>query len=117
MRDRFIFKILTPAQWRNFQLNEQFLGSPVDLEDGYIHMSRASQLKATLDKWYADHQHVTILEVDSQLINTGLKYEISRGGAEFPHLFAALPLKAIGNIWEISAKDRQYSLPSDLKAN
>ena len=113
MRDRFIFKILTLAQWSDFQLNEQFLGSPVDLDDGYIHMSRASQLKATLDKWYADHQHVILLEVDSQTINSELKYEMSRGGAEFPHLFAALPLKACLLYTSPSPRDkRQSRMPS-----
>jgi len=117
MRDRHIFKILTVEQWNKFKSEGAFQGSPVDLEDGYIHLSRASQIKATLDKWYGEYARIVILEIDSQRVDSDLKYEISRGGAEFPHLFTVFPLKAVGKIWEISPENGQYNVPLDLKAN
>jgi len=117
MKDRYIFKVLTPDQWATFQANKVFTGSPVDLADGYIHMSCAPQLKETMDKWYADQERVFILEVESGPIATDLKYEVSRGGAEFPHLFADLPLSAVGKVWDVSADVGSYTLPGNLKAN
>ena len=117
MRDRYIYKVMTSDQWQGFRESGQFMGSPVDLADGFVHMSRASQLKATLDKWYSDQGHVVLLQIDSAEIEADLKYEISRGGAEFPHLFAPLPLTAVGKTWDVSPKAGQYNLPEDLKAN
>lgn len=111
MRDRYIYKVLTPAQWAKFQDQGQFMGSPVDLADGFVHMSCASQLKETMDKWYADQQRVFILQIESSQIEADLKYEVSRGGAEFPHLFAAFPLTAVGKIWDVSPDAGRYRLP------
>ena len=116
-RDRYIFKALTPQQWAAFQNRALFTGSPVDLADGYIHMSCASQLKGTLDKWYADQKEVVLLQIDAQVVAADLKYEVSRGGAEFPHLYADLPMTAVRQVWVVSPDAGVYRLPSDLKAN
>lgn len=117
MADRYIFKVLTPTEWEGFQSAGVFKGSPVDLADGYIHMSCQPELKETLDKWYADQAQVYLLAVDSHVVQDDLKYEVSRGGAEFPHLFADLPLSAVGQVWQVSAEQGRYTLPMDLKAN
>lgn len=116
-RDRYIYKVLTLGQWRRFQTAGVFKGSPVDLADGYIHLSCAGQLKATLDKWYADQEEVALLQVTSADINSNVKYEVSRGGAAFPHLFADLPISAVGQVWLASPENGVYSLPEDLNAN
>jgi len=116
-RDRLIYKVLTKGQWNQFQRDGVFKGSPVDFADGYIHLSCASQLKVTLDKYYADQTDVTILQVDAMKISADLKYEVSRGGDEFPHLFADLPMTAIGQLWLVSPENEAYTLPSDLHPN
>jgi len=116
-RDLYIYKVLTVDQWEQFQRDAVFKGSPVDLADGFIHLSCADQLKTTLDKWYADQAEVALLQVDASKIDVSLKYEISRGGAEFPHLFAALPMTAIGKHWLVSAENAAYRLPDNLSAN
>jgi len=116
-RDRYIYKALTLDQWHAFQRDNVFKGSPVDLADGYIHLSCADQLKATLDKYYADQAEVALLQVDALKIDAALKYEVSRGGAEFPHLFADLLMTAIEQLWLVSPENAAYRLPSDLKAN
>ncbi len=113
-RDAYIYKVLTLAQWSDFQTTELFLGSEVDVEDGFIHLSRASQLTVTLNKWYADQVEVAILEVDAEKFDAGLKYELSRGGQEFPHLFEALPISAVTRVWLASPKNAVYRLPRDL---
>jgi len=114
MRDTYIYKVLTLDQWKTFQSADFFTGSPIDIEDGYIHLSRASQLKATLDKWYADYTEVALLKVEAAKIQSSLKYEISRGGAEFPHLFGDLPMSAVAQLWLVSPERGVYRLPQDL---
>ena len=116
-RDFYIYKVLTHSQWSRFQADEIFTGSPVDVQDGFIHLSCASQLKATLDKWYAQYAEVAVLEIEAAKINTHLKYEVSRGGAEFPHLFADLPFTAVERVWLVSPDKGVYSLPEELKAD
>ena len=116
-RDRYIYKVLTQDQWRQFQQDALFKGSPIDLADGYIHLSCADQLKETLDKWYPDQAEVALLQVDASKLDENLTYEVSRGGAEFPHLFADLPMTAIGKLWLVSPENEAYRLPDDLSAN
>ena len=116
-RDTFIYKILTLDQWESFQTEFSFKGSPVDLSDGYIHMSCVSELKETMDKWYADQEEVALLKVEASVIEADLKYEVSRGGAEFPHLFAAMPIEAVKHVWLVSPDAGVYTLPDDAIAN
>lgn len=115
-RDRYIYKALTPEQWAAFQTTKIFTGSPVDVADGYIHLSCASELKATLDKWYAQQTEVALLQVKAEAIEVDLKYEVSRGGVEFPHLYADLAMTAVGQVWVVSPDGGVYSLPTDLNS-
>ena len=115
-RDKYIYKALTPEQWAGFQTKAVFTGSPVDLADGYIHLSCASELKATLDKWYADQAQVILLQVEASAVNANLKYEVSRGGTAFPHVYADLPLSAVGKVWVVSSDAGVYRLPTDLNS-
>ena len=117
LRDKYIYKALTSEQWLDFQKSALFTGSPVDLEDGYIHLSCASQLKATLDKWYADQKEVALLQIEAKSVAADLKYEISRGGAAFPHLYADLAMTAVRQVWVVAPDTGVYRLPGDLKAN
>lgn len=109
------YKVLTLDQWVGFQSTSVFTGSPVDIADGYIHMSGPDTLKTTLDKWYIDQTQVVILEINLSNFGADLIWEISRGGAKFPHLYTALPMAAVGRMWQVSP-DAQilYTLPSDL---
>jgi uncharacterized protein (DUF952 family) len=116
-RDLYIYKVLTAAQWVQFQAQKSFTGSPVDVADGFIHLSCAGQLKETLDKWYAGEDEVAVLQVTASQVAENLKYEVSRGGAEFPHLFADLSLSAITKVWLVSSEAGAYRLPQDLTAN
>jgi uncharacterized protein (DUF952 family) len=89
------YKILTADQWRQFQADGIFYGAPVDLADGYIHMSTTEQLEETRTKHFAGQDSLTILEVDLTQFGDTLKWELSRGGALFPHLYAPLPMAAV----------------------
>jgi uncharacterized protein (DUF952 family) len=89
------FKVLTAAQWTDMQRDGQFAGAPVDLTDGYIHMSTAHQLDETLARHFAAQRGLVIAEIDLTSFGDALKWEPSRGGALFPHLYAPLPLAAV----------------------
>jgi uncharacterized protein (DUF952 family) len=89
------FKILTALQWAQFQSTGEFSGAPVDLADGYIHLSTADQLEETLAKHFAGQTNLSIAEIDLGSFGDALKWEVSRGGALFPHLYAPLPMSAV----------------------
>ncbi|WP_440980174.1 DUF952 domain-containing protein [Sphingomonas pseudosanguinis] len=72
-----------------------FTGAPVDLADGYIHLSTAAQLTETVDKHFAGQSDLHIAAVDLEAMGEAVKWEESRGGELFPHLYADLPLTAV----------------------
>jgi uncharacterized protein (DUF952 family) len=89
------FKILTADQWAQFTADGAFAGAPIDISDGYIHMSTADQVAETLAKHFAGQDGLVIAEIDLSGFGDALKWEVSRGGALFPHLYAPLPLEAV----------------------
>ena len=89
------YKILTADQWAQFQADGIFQGAPVDLADGYIHLSAADQLQGTLDKHFAGQKNLVIAEVDLAALGATVKWEVSRGGAFFPHIYGPLPMSAV----------------------
>lgn len=89
------FKILTADQWAQFQADGIFHGAPVDLADGYIHLSTADQLQGTLDKHFNGQTELVVAEVDLEALGNAIKWEVSRGGALFPHIYGALPIAAV----------------------
>ena len=95
MTEATAFKILTADQWAQFQRDGSFLGAPIDMADGYIHMSTAGQTGETLLKHFAGQLGLVIAEIDLSKFGPALRWEVSRGGALFPHLYAPLPLSAV----------------------
>lgn len=91
------FKILTAEQWAQFEADGVFFGAPVDLADGYIHLSAAGQLQGTLDKHFAGQTGLVIAEVNLASLGDTVKWEVSRGNALFPHIYGALPMAAVLN--------------------
>ena len=89
------FKILTADQWAQFKADEVFHGAPVDLADGYIHLSASDQLQGTLDKHFVGQAGLVIAEVDLVALGDAIRWEVSRGGALFPHCYAPLPMSAV----------------------
>jgi uncharacterized protein (DUF952 family) len=96
-----IFKILRRSEWDEARLSGAFFGSPDDKRDGFIHFSAAHQLRATAEKHFAGEAGLILLGVDPDALGDALKWEVSRGGDKFPHLYAELPLNAVASITEI----------------
>jgi beta-hydroxylase len=89
------YKILTAEQWAQFQADGVFHGAPVDLADGYIHLSTADQVQGTLTKHFAGQSGLVIAEVDLIALGGTIKWELSRGDALFPHIYGPLPMAAV----------------------
>ena len=87
-----IYKVLRGPEWRQFQDQGQTAGAPVDLADGYIHFSTAETLPGTLDKHFAEEDGLWLLAFDPDALGEALRWEPSRGGALFPHLYRVLGL-------------------------
>lgn len=81
-----IYKILRESEYLAFDLAGQTSGAPVDLADGYIHLSTAAQVPGTLAKHFAGESGLMLLALDADQLDP-LKWEPSRGGALFPHLY------------------------------
>jgi uncharacterized protein (DUF952 family) len=89
------FKIMTADQWQSFASDGVFTGAPVDLADGYIHLSTADQLEETLAKHFAGQTNLTIAEVDLTALGDTVHWEVSRGDQLFPHIYGVLPMQAV----------------------
>lgn len=90
--DALIYKIATRDQWSKAETDGVFHGAPVDLADGYIHFSTADQAPDTAAKHFAGQDDLLLVAVSTEALGNALKYEVSRGGALFPHLYAPLNL-------------------------
>ncbi|WP_293879915.1 DUF952 domain-containing protein [Sphingomonas sp.] len=99
------FKILTAGQWVRFQADGVFSGAPVDLADGYIHLSTAEQLDETLARHFQGQVGLVIATVDLDLLGNALKWEVSRGGALFPHYYGVLSMSAVTAASPVVARD------------
>ena len=90
-----IYKICPEALWREAELSSRFKGAPVDLADGYIQFSTGAQLRETLARHFSGQTDLLLIAIDGEKLGTALRYEPSRGGALFPHLYAALDPRSV----------------------
>jgi len=117
MRDAIIYKILRQAEWAELQQDGNFAGSVHDKRDGFIHMSTAAQLEGTLDKHYTQGDVVILVAVRLADIEISVKWEVSRGGAEFPHIYGRLPLSAVTQYWPLSPDAKGRYAPNEFLAD
>jgi uncharacterized protein (DUF952 family) len=89
------YKILTADQLSALEQDGSFAGSPVDLEDGYIHLSTADQLEETIRKHYAGQDGLQLVAIDLDALGDAVKWEPSRGGALFPHIYGSITLDVV----------------------
>ncbi|VVT07209.1 conserved hypothetical protein [Sphingomonas sp. EC-HK361] len=89
------YKVLTSEQMAALEADGGFAGAPIDLADGYIHLSTAAQLTETVDKHFAGQSGLHVAAVDLDALDDPVKWEESRGGQLFPHIYGPLPLAAV----------------------
>lgn len=90
-----IYKIAPRELWERAQTRGRFDGAPVDLVDGYIHFSTAAQVRETAARHFAGQDDLVLAAIDGDELGNALKYEPSRGGDLFPHLYAPLDMTAV----------------------
>ena len=95
---KIIYKICPESLWREAEAAGRFEGAPVDLADGFVHFSTAGQLRETAARHFAGQSGLLLVSVDAKALGEALRYEPSRGGELFPHLYAALPLGAVRDV-------------------
>ncbi len=95
----YVYKICPRGDWEAAQATGAFTGAAIDLADGYIHLSTAAQVHETARLHFRGQQNLALLEVETAALGAGLRYEPSRGGALFPHLYGPLPVAAVRRVW------------------
>ena len=89
------YKVLTGPEMDALEADGSFAGAPVDLADGYIHLSTAAQLTETVDKHFGHSDDLHVVAVDLDALGEAVKWEESRGGQLFPHIYGSLPLEVV----------------------
>jgi uncharacterized protein (DUF952 family) len=95
MPDRIVYKVMSAAEAQQMRRDGVFHGSPGDIADGYIHLSCASQLAETLDKHFSGVEGLVLAAVDLSRLEDTVRWEPSRGGQLFPHIYGPLPIGAV----------------------
>jgi uncharacterized protein (DUF952 family) len=112
-----VYKILSAPAFAEAKRAGQFLGSADDVRDGFIHLSAAEQLVGTLTKHFAGQADLVLLAVNAERLGIDLKWEPSRDGELFPHLYAPLDFAAV--LWSkklMLGKDGAHILPEGVTA-
>jgi uncharacterized protein (DUF952 family) len=92
---RLIYKICPALLWHEAEKAGFFTGAPIDIQDGYLHFSTAEQVRETAARHFAGQSDLLLIAIDGDSLGDALRYEPSRGGHLFPHLYAPLPLSAV----------------------
>ncbi|MBD3677267.1 MAG: DUF952 domain-containing protein [Rhodobacteraceae bacterium] len=110
-----IYKIFRADEWAAFEAAGETAGAPVDLADGYIHFSTATQAAETAAKHFAGETGLVLLALDADALGDALKWEPSRGGALFPHLYRTLKLSEI--VWQtdLPLASEGHVFPEDME--
>ena len=97
MTQPLIYHMCRETEWRAAERTGSYPGSSQDFADGFIHFSTAEQAPETAAKWFAGRGDLTLAAIDADALGDDLRWEPSRGGALFPHLYAGLPMSAV--VW------------------
>jgi uncharacterized protein (DUF952 family) len=93
--ERIAYKIMSSAELEQMRRDGLFRGSPADIADGFIHLSCASQLAETLDKHFSGVDGLVLAAVDLERLGHAVRWEPSRGGQFFPHIYGVMTMDAV----------------------
>ena len=115
MHRDLIFHICRQEEWAAAQETGRYGGSSQDRADGFIHFSDSAQVEASAAKHRAGQNGLVLLTVEAAALGADLKWEPSRGGALFPHLYGELPLAAVRRVDDLPLDaDGRHVFPSDF---
>ena len=109
-----IYKIFRAEEWAALEAAGDTRGAPVDLADGYIHFSTSAQVAETAAKHFAGEDGLWLLSLEADHLGADLKWEPSRGGALFPHLYRALRRDEVLEAVELPLRDGLHVFPDSL---
>jgi uncharacterized protein (DUF952 family) len=95
---RLVYKLADRVAWQAADAAGSFAGSAVDVRDGFIHFSTAAQVRETAARHFAGQADLLLIAVDADALGDALRWEPSRGGDLFPHLYGPLPLRAVRSV-------------------
>ncbi len=98
MAASLVYKIVSEHEWIAAEAEGRFIGSAVDIDDGFIHFSTAEQAPETALRHFAGRKGLLLVAVETAALGEALKWEPSRGGALFPHLYDVLSLEAVARV-------------------
>ncbi|HEX2020088.1 MAG TPA: DUF952 domain-containing protein [Aurantimonas sp.] len=114
--DEPIYKIAPLSLWQAAEAKGRFDGAPVDEADGFIHFSTGGQVRETARRHFAGQRDLVLVAVDAGRLGPALRWEVSRGGALFPHLYGPLPLDAVLRVEELPlGPDGQHQFPGTVR--
>ena len=93
-----VYKIARRSEWDEVARTGRFTGSADDKRDGYIHLSSAAQVRTTYDRYFSNENNLLLVVLETSRLGSALKWEKSRGGADFPHLYADLPVEWVHSV-------------------
>jgi uncharacterized protein (DUF952 family) len=93
-----IYKIVGEHEWLAAEAEGRFIGSAVDIDDGFIHFSTAAQAPETAERHFSGRRGLLLVAVEAAALGEALKWEPSRGGALFPHLYDVLSIEAVRRV-------------------
>ena len=111
-----IYKICSRVLWEDAEAKGVFKGAEIDLSDGYIHFSTADQVETTAALHFSGQADLLLIAVDSALLGASLKYEPSRGGDLFPHLYDDLSMNAVLWVCPLPLGDEGQHVLPDLNS-
>jgi uncharacterized protein (DUF952 family) len=110
-----IYKVFKQDEWTSFTEAGRFEGSEADRRDGFIHFSRIDQLPGTLDRYYAAEQKVAVVAFRADGFGQDLKWEKSRGGDLFPHLYAPLLAAQVASLQWVDPKAGLTAIETEIR--
>lgn len=107
-----IFKILRADEWAALRADGQTEGAPIDIADGFVHFSTGEQCVETAAKHFAAEENLFLLALEDGPLGEALKWEVSRGGAKFPHLYRQLKLSDVAWAQPLPLIDGIHQFPA-----
>ena len=109
-----IYKIFRADEWADLRASGETAGAPVDVADGFVHFSTAEQVAETAAKHFAGEEGLFLLGLETETLGAALKWEPSRGGALFPHLYRTLKLDDVAWAQPLPLENGTHHFPAGL---
>lgn len=110
-----IYKIFRPQEWQALRSTGATRGAPIDVADGYVHFSTSDQAAETAAKHFTTEADLFLIAVDTDRLGDALKWEVSRGGAEFPHLYRDLKMEDVVWAQPLPLENGKHQFPAGFE--